>query len=979
MKKGVLFIVLFIVLLISLPQIYSDEESDLIADAYWCLADKSDGCKIGLDDQIFTYFAIDECGDKFIGESCWPSSNCDMVTTAQAIIVLEEKGDDADDALEWLMAQTSIPSGLTWLLQIDTAGTADCDITWDGGSAKVKINSDKTLTLENGGSCFSLYSGKYWLEIKDGCEPKTFNIKCGGGESFVTNLLYTDDANSNSPIFVSDETHQSAGVVGTKEKINAVCFGDGNDCDYEAGLWAALALVWGGYDRDDIAPYVPYLIAKESEYENDFMPAAFLDYITTDSEYKTKVHEAQKTPQGYWESDYGRLFTTALVLSIVGVDTSDRAKARDWLIKQLKSSSNGGCWEGDLKNTAFILATLWPNVPFECDPETEIDDCPSEHICEKRMCEEGCRNDTYCDSGRICESGECIDGCRTNDDCSGNLICDTSTHECVEPPECTVATERTDCPLESICGLDETCVEGCRSHTDCDRASERVCGSDKKCRDGCLIDSECSLGYICSANYTCIKGCKSSANCPEGKVCNVAIKECVDCLTDPDCTDRRKKCVFNDCIPKDWECGDDDHCIGGFCENHVCVECIYDYDCGSGLFCSRDPDFKCVRCLTNDHCPTGYECSTNYTCVELPECIRNIDCNQSLGETCENGHCVADTEECIYDFECRALYGDTYMCDNETNTCVLIAECDPITNPCERDGFMCENGSCVPEEGCECDINSDCDDYTGDYECDGCDCVPVEEDLDCEDENYYCMSGVDCEGNILDSYDCPGFLKCCSIGEQIETCSEAQGEKCDYGDICAGGIRITTVSDLSSGQFCCVGGNCESAPDASECELVGGVCRSTCQSDEYDSYEECDDASDNCCLPDTGGCTTDSDCTTGRICNDQGRCVVEPSSGGSLLWIWILLALIILVVIGIIFREKIKMLFMGGKRQRPLRPGLPPPSGSPMMMRRPMPRRVLPPSRSGPGRPPLKPESKKPEKPKSEFDDVMKKLKDIGK
>jgi len=96
----------------------------------------------------------------------------------------------------------------------------------------------------------------------------------------------------------------------------------------------------------------------------------------------------------------------------------------------------------------------------------------------------------------------------------------------------------------------------------------------------------------------------------------------------------------------------------------------------------------------------------------------------------------------------------------------------------------------------------------------------------------------------------------------------------------------------------------------------------------------------------------------------------------SLWWIWLLIILIILVVLAIIFRNRFRNYYYKIKskftKTKPGAPGYQ--FGKPTLrpiQRRITPRRILPPS----SRNPLRPAPKK----SSEIDDILKKLKDMGK
>ena len=228
--------------------------------------------------------------------------------------------------------------------------------------------------------------------------------------------------------------------------------------------------------------------------------------------------------------------------------------------------------------------------------------------------------------------------------------------------------------------------------------------------------------------------------------------------------------------------------------------------------------------------------------------------------------------------------------------------------------------------------------------------------IDCDSAGYYCMSEINCEGEIKDGYGCSGLFKCCSSPVSLDSCFNLGGEICSSSESCIGGIE-EDASDTSYGEECCVGGTCEIPITQTPCESSGGNCRSFgCDSGEIESTDSCDDFSLTCCT--------------------QGS---EPSGGK--LWIWILLLLIILVIVAIIFRNKIrphwfrlKSKFGGGKpRPGPGAPGrgLPPQGLSGRSPSRP--RRGLPPPKSRPVK------STTPPKKSGELDSVLKKLRDMGK
>lgn len=225
----------------------------------------------------------------------------------------------------------------------------------------------------------------------------------------------------------------------------------------------------------------------------------------------------------------------------------------------------------------------------------------------------------------------------------------------------------------------------------------------------------------------------------------------------------------------------------------------------------------------------------------------------------------------------------------------------------------------------------------------------------CSDLEYYCMSSADCDdsGGTIKDYSCSSYYVCCDTEKIEQTCTEARGKICTVeGEECTG--DVLEYSDTSS---CCFD-ECEEPEVDYDCESYGGVCASfECgeESAQNDSYE-CDYYGDLCCMP-------------------------EDKPGPNAFF-WILIILIILVVLGIVFRTKLKEFWFRIKsnfrKSPPPRrgpgPGFPHvPSTTPR--RRIMPRRVMPAAH----RPAPRPAPRKPAKTHEELDKVLKKLKDMGK
>lgn len=239
--------------------------------------------------------------------------------------------------------------------------------------------------------------------------------------------------------------------------------------------------------------------------------------------------------------------------------------------------------------------------------------------------------------------------------------------------------------------------------------------------------------------------------------------------------------------------------------------------------------------------------------------------------------------------------------------------------------------------------------------------------ITCENTGFSCRSSSSvCTldgGNVLDSYSCVGGGVCCDQEKVLESCSVQGGVICNFNQECMGGVD-SDASDLFSGETCCIGGTCEipsETPETNECEAIGGTCRITsCFEGETESFEACDFSADLCCIGET-----------------------RESEGVSAFWIWFLLILILLVVLGIIFREKLRPFWFKLKMSfnKIMKKKTGPPSGtrpdvgpSPMAYRG-IPR-MTPAQRRPSTRPPIRrsPATKQ----SGDLKDVLKKLKDLG-
>ncbi len=222
---------------------------------------------------------------------------------------------------------------------------------------------------------------------------------------------------------------------------------------------------------------------------------------------------------------------------------------------------------------------------------------------------------------------------------------------------------------------------------------------------------------------------------------------------------------------------------------------------------------------------------------------------------------------------------------------------------------------------------------------------------------YSCGTATACSdsgGSVLYDYECSGFAQfCCNVKIQEKLCSELNGHVCASGQTCNGN------SAPSADGSCCLG-TCSVATAQDSCTTIGnGFCRSACFADEEESKGyTCTESAQICCTASTA----------------------TPITVGSSKWIWILILgiLILLVIFAIIYRTKIQIWWhsrKGGTSVRPITRGGPGAFTPPFM--RPTPRFGAPAFGRTAPRQPM--QTQRPRGGDSEFEETMKKLRDMGK
>ncbi len=471
MKKEVLLGFFIVLLIFNMYFIIADElnisesndEESKVNQAYTCLEERvKDKCsKLSSEERIFSLLAIQKCKDEVIADSknnqCWPKSNCKIKTTAQAILALKEVNVDTSEAKEWLLSQNMISLEIDWYLEIESPESTTCTITYSGTSHSIVIGADKKLS-SGAGSCLSLIEGAWWLRISPSCYSKEFEISCD--KQFLTTLLFKKK--TSSTIHVSEKINSASAEGKTTEKVDSSCFAQGGSCNYEGSLWATLILDYLG---EDTSSYLPYLVTMADE-NLKHIPDAFL-YILT-GEFRVELLAKQKSNK-YWDESGDKFYDTALALYPFQYEEPiEKTGSIEWLLEVQDSS---GCWQGGIRNTAFILYSIWPRT-FGDIIDDEID------------CEE---TGYYCMSAISCqEAGSVLDY-----DCSGVFVC------CDKEKSLATCNEQGG----EICNSNENCIGGTTVEA-LDTSYGEHCCAGGFCEEPAQV-SECEEYFGTCRSYEC--------------------------------------------------------------------------------------------------------------------------------------------------------------------------------------------------------------------------------------------------------------------------------------------------------------------------------------------------------------------------------------------------------------------------------------------------------------------------------------------
>ena len=461
MKKGVIFCFLFVFIILTIfPSVSAllnaTQEKQKVDMAYACLESKVKNVtcsSLTEEERIFVLLSTGQCKTEVLADSsnageCWPSGNCRIKTTAQAILALDNVGASTSKAQSWLLNQTGGVTELSWFLEIESPNQTSCQIDYASFETfTIDIGSDKKI-IGDTGSCLTITEDRYWLEVSPSCFDEEFSISCD--KNFLTTLLFKKEGSST--VYVLPKSSSAVAEGTTIEKVNSTCFVQENVCNYEGSLWATLVL--DSLDKE-VSTFVPYITALKDD-KREFLPESFLYFITSSQDYKNSLLSKQKVKK-WWLESGNKLYDTALALYPFQKETiQEKTNSKEWL---LSTQDANGCWENNVRNTGFILASIWPKTIRSSSSAGGGNGTTTLPGCES--------NGYYCTTSSICGSN--------NGDILSDYSC-SALYKCcnVEPRQETCAEQGGDiCPSSQVCrnggtvisasGLDfgeSCCVEG---------------------------------------------------------------------------------------------------------------------------------------------------------------------------------------------------------------------------------------------------------------------------------------------------------------------------------------------------------------------------------------------------------------------------------------------------------------------------------------------------------------------------------------
>jgi len=302
-------------------------------------------------------------------------------------------------------------------------------------------------------------------------------------------------------------------------------------------------------------------------------------------------------------------------------------------------------------------------------------------------------------------------------------------------------------------------------------------------------------------------------------------------------------CNNTKCIPKRWQCDNDDDCGDNSDENsstcaaRTCSD--HEFSCGEGLSCipmewkcDHQPD--CQNGADEQEC--GHHCSSEEFQCASGKCIavrwvcdEDDDCGDGSDEaSCPEQTCSSSDFRCTNSSHCIPkswLCDGDYDCGDKSDELSEEANCNEASaSPaaCSSREFTCANHDCI-HQSWRCDGDRDCSDGSDESNCTMSTCAG---------NQFQCRSDGAC---ISGAWQCNGITNC-DDGSDEEDCS-APPATCDADtqfDCLGDGSECIPLEQVCDRQVDCSGQEdesiCENGALVDHCVESNGACMHTCTS-----------------------------------------------------------------------------------------------------------------------------------------------------
>ena len=325
-----------------------------------------------------------------------------------------------------------------------------------------------------------------------------------------------------------------------------------------------------------------------------------------------------------------------------------------------------------------VCQSKTPGMPF-CKSYKCVE-CPDTNQ-QSITCRAKYKNKPFCNANNVCVQCSEVGVSQYCKSTTGKGYCQNGT--CVECP----TSQITDSP---ICR--QTHAQGSKPY--CKNYKCVECPNDST--TGVYDFHYCYNRYATSSNpvkrYCASNACvecpfkktQKTVACPGTQPICSGYK-CRQCVTNNDCPSGQE-CKSNKCVKPTEQCG---NCrTDAWCASNTTTGS----KCGTGKIRCRAKDHKCVECIVDGDCKSGYKCSASNTCVPSncpTNCSSDLDCLRSdcgSKTRCMSGQCTDG--------------GGVSQCEGPNLLLILDAS-----------GSMAATGGAYVDSGQVCNVSKDCLNY----------------------------------------------------------------------------------------------------------------------------------------------------------------------------------------------------------------------------------------------------------------------------